>query len=418
MMAKAMDGKTVVILGGGVGGLVAANELRRRLSNNHRVCLVEKSARHAFAPSFLWLMVGDREPAGISRNIQQLVRPGVELVQAEALAIDLDRRKVETSVGSLDYDYLIVALGAELVPKQVPGLAEGAETFYTFEGSVGLRDRLRDFSGGKVAIVIAGLPYKCPGAPPEAAMLIAHFFERRRLREKVEIHLFTPESQPMPVAGPELGASVRQMLEGKGIVLHPLHKLARVDPEARLLYFQGQEAVTYDLLVAVPPHRGPLLAGEAGLANEAGWVPVDRATLTTKHENVYAVGDATTVPLPGRWKSDVPLMLPKAGVFAHAQAEVAARRIAGRIAGMEPRDVFCGDGYCMLEAGEDMAGFAYGNFFAEPSPQVQLRKLGWTWHLGKVLFEQWWLAPFGLKRSSLGLGLKWGARALRIPVVI
>jgi hypothetical protein len=98
--------------------------------------------------------------------------------------------------------------------------------------------------------------------------------------------------------------------------------------------------------------------------------------LQTPHENVYALGDATTIAIPGRWKADVPMMLPKAGVFAHAQAEVVARRIAAEVAGATVKAVFCGDGYCMLEAGEDLAGFAYGNFFAEPAPQIQLRQMG------------------------------------------
>jgi sulfide:quinone oxidoreductase len=111
-------------------------------------------------------------------------------------------------------------------------------------------------------------------------------------------------------------------------------------------------------------------------------------------------------------------MLPKAGVFAHAQAHVVARRIAAEVAGTEPNDVFCGDGYCMLEAGEDLAGFAYGDFFAEPTPQVRLRKIGKVWHLGKVLFEHWWLAPFGLRRELLRIGLTVGATAMRIPVVL
>ncbi|MBI5031881.1 MAG: NAD(P)/FAD-dependent oxidoreductase [Chloroflexi bacterium] len=412
-----MSGKTVLILGGGVGGLVAANELRQRLPREHRIVLVEKNAQHTFAPSFLWLMTGDRQPARITREVRQLVRPGVEVVIDSARAIDLASQRVETSAQTLNYDYLIVALGAELAPEAIPGL-DTVHTFYTFEGAGKLRDALRTFNSGQVAVVVSALPYKCPGAPHEGAMLIADSFRRRGIRDKVQVHLFTPEPQPMPVAGPTLGDAVKQMLAGKGVVFHPLHKLTAVNPTKCELAFDGKEPFKYDLLVAIPPHRGPQLVREAGLTNEAGWIPVDRATLRTKYENVHALGDVTAISIPGRWKPDVPMMLPKAGVFAHAQAQVVARRIAAEIMGAPAKETFCGEGYCMLEAGEDLAGFAFGNFFGEPSPQVKLRQMGRAWHWGKVLFEQWWLAPQGLKRETLRLALTLGSKGLGIPSVI
>jgi sulfide:quinone oxidoreductase len=413
-----MTGKTILILGGGVGGLVAVNELRRLLPTEHRVVLIEKNARHAFAPSFLWLMTGDRRPEKISRDVRHLVRPGVELIMAEAQALDPANRRVQTSAQTLNYDYLIVALGAELAPEAIPGLADAAHTYYTLDGAAKLRDVLQTFGGGKVAVVVSSLPYKCPGAPHEGAMLIADTLHKRGLRDKVEVHLFTPEPQPMPVAGPALGEAVTQMLARMQVVFHPLHKLAAVDAASRQLSFEGREPFNYDLFVAIPPHRGPRLVREAGLANEAGWVPVDRATLKTRHENVYALGDVTVIPIPGRWKPDVPLMLPKAGVFAHAQAEVVARRIAAEIAGAGAQSEFAGVGYCMLEAGESLAGFAFGDFFAEPSPRIELRQLGKTWHLGKVLLEQWWLAPYGPGREALRLALTLGGRGLGIPIVV
>jgi sulfide:quinone oxidoreductase len=111
-------------------------------------------------------------------------------------------------------------------------------------------------------------------------------------------------------------------------------------------------------------------------------------------------------------------MLPKAGVFAHAQAEVVATRIAASILKRSPEQTFCGDGYCMLEAGGDLAGFAYGNFFAEPTPEVHLKRVGRAWHLGKVLLEKWWLAPHGLRRTTLETVLRLGGRAYGIPIVL
>ncbi|MBL7960674.1 NAD(P)/FAD-dependent oxidoreductase [bacterium] len=411
-----MEGKTVLILGGGVGGLVAASELRRLLPSGHRIILIEKNPVHAFSPSFLWLMTGERQPDKIAKPIQTLVRPGVEVIHAEAMNVDIANHTVIAAEGSFSYDYMVIALGAEPAPEIVPGLAQAAYSFYTFEETKRLQQALAQFNGGKVAVVVCSVPYKCPGAPHEGAMLIADYFRRRGLRDKVDIHLYTPEPQPMPVAGPQLGEAVKQMLASKGVSFHSLHKLKSVDGHERQLIFEGNEPITYDMLIAIPPHRAPKIAREAGLVNETGWIPVDRLTLKTIFENVYAIGDISSIRIPGRWKPDVPMLLPKAGVFAHLHAEVVAERIADEINGKVPTAEFCGPGYCMLEAGEGLAGFAFGDFFAEPSPKLELRNLGRVWHFGKVLFEKWWLSPFGIKRSILRQIINMGGRLLKIPV--
>ena len=413
-----MNNKTVVILGGGVGGLVTANELRHKLPHNHKIILLEKKTDHAFAPSFPLLMTGDRNPEKIIKPVSKMVRAGVEILHVEVTGIDISNRRVVTSSGTLTYDYLVVALGAELAPELIPGLKESAFSFYTFEETKRLQPALAQFGGGAISIVVCSVPYKCPGAPHEAAMLVADYFRRRGLRDKVDVHLYTPEPQPMPVAGPELGEAIRQMLTSKSISFHPLHKIVSVNPQAHEISFDGKEPVHYDLLIAIPPHRAPRIVRDTGLLNEAGWIPVDRSTLKTKSENVYAIGDITAIAIPGRWKPDMPMMLPKAGVFAHAQAEIVAQRIADEISGRAPEAQFRGIGYCTLEAGEGRAGFAFGDFFGEPAPKLELRNIGRTWHLSKVLFEQWWLAPFGLRKYLLRQAMELGAKVKGVPDLV
>ncbi len=412
-----MTGKTILILGGGMGGIVAANELRKLLPQEHRIVLVEKDRHHAFAPSFPWLMSGVRKPQQVVRDMSRMVSRGVEVVVERAEAIDPENRKVTTSTRILAYDYLIVAVGAELAPEMIPGLAEAAQTYFTLDGAIRLHDTLQHFGGGTVAVLVCSIPYKCPAAPHEGAMLIANLLNRRGLTKNVNIHLFTPEPQPMPVAGPALGTAVKEMLEARKIGFHPLHKLLSVNASAKELLFEGKSPFKFDLLVAIPPHRGHRIVREAGLTNEAGWVPADRKTLATQHEKVYAIGDATAVVIPGRWKPDVPMLLPKAGVFAHSQAQVVARSIATEISGSGRRPDFLGEGYCALECGEGRAAFAFGDFFAEPNPAIHLRQPGRKWRLGKVLFEQYWLAQ-GVKREALRRGVNLGARAFGVPALL
>jgi sulfide:quinone oxidoreductase len=418
MGSERLQGKRILILGGGVGGIVTANTLGKLLPAAHQIILVEKNAIHDFAPSFLWLMHGTRQLADIRRPLKSLLHPRVEVLQAEAKAIDTSAQRVVTNSKDLDYDILIIALGADLAPETVPGLAQSAHTYYTLEGAERLGHALKSFDGGRVALVVAATPYKCPGAPHEGAMLMADVFQRRGVRQKADLHLFTPEPQPMPVAGPELGKAVMALLESKSIFFHPLHKLASVHAASRELLFEGKESFRYDLLVAIPPHRAPRVILDSGLADKSGWISVDRQSMKTINENIYAIGDVTAIPIPGRWRPDVPLMLPKAGVFAHAQAHVVAHRVAAEIAGTNARHQFGGEGYCMLEAGEDLAGFAFGDFFAEPSPDVRLKEVGRAWHLGKIMFEKWWLSGPGMRHDLLGLAIKAGAKTYGVPAVL
>lgn len=340
-----MAGKTVLILGGGVGGLVAANELRRKLHREHRIVLVDRKTQHVFAPSFLWLMLGWRDPSRISQDLSLLKRKGIKYVNAEVLEIDLGKRLVKTSDQDLSYDYLIVALGAELHPKAIPGLSEAGYNLYCLKGVITLRDALKEFSGGTAAVVVSALPFKCPAAPYEAALLLDYAFRRRGIRDRVDLKIFTPEPLPMPVAGPIVGGAVKQMVEARGIGFHPQWKLISVDPEKREITFENGQKARFDLLIAIPPHRSPEVVQKAGLTDGTGWIPVDKGTLKTQHENVYALGDVTAIRLPGRYKPDVPLMLPKAGVFAHYQAEAVAQNIVAEIQGRTPPVAFDGKGW-------------------------------------------------------------------------
>lgn len=400
-------GKTIVIIGGGTGGIVLANELRRKLAPRHRIIVIERTETHAFAPSFLWLMVGQRQRDAITRPLRRMLSRGVDLIIGEAREIDTSRRLVEIGSEAIAYDWLVLASGTEMQFD----LAD-AETFFTLDGADRLCTKLREFRGGAVAVVVAATPYKCPGAPAEGAMLIRDFLRQKGVSARVD--LYTPEPAPMAAAGPQLGEAVRGMLAARDVGYHANHVVLR--EHGGVITFDSREPVSADLVVTVPRHTPPAIVKTAGIANENGWAAVDSRTLASKDPSIFAIGDCASIPLPGRWKPDVPLLLPKAGVFAHAQALALAGRIEALVKGTANRPEFCGDGFCMLEAGEHVAGFAHGDFYATPAPSVHLRDIGRSWHAGKVLFEKWWLAEPGLWKDALAMLLRNGGRLAGVPV--
>lgn len=404
-----MTGRTVLVLGGGVGGLTAANELRRLLGPEHRVVLVDREHDHLFAPSLLWLMVGDRRRAQVTRRLRSLTDRGVEVIQAEVSRIDPEHRTIVAGGQELTYDALVVALGAQLAPTTFPGYAEAAQDFFDLGGATALAEALRSFNGGRVVVAVTSLPYKCPAAPYEAALLIEDALRRRGVRERSEVVVFTPEPQPMPVAGAVLGAAVSKLLDERGVRLHPNRTLASIDVRARDLVFNDDAREPFDLLAAVPPHRSPDVVRASPLANENGWIPVDARTLRTRFDGVYAIGDVTTIMLANGKP------LPKAGVFAHAEARAVASEIAAAF-GRGAVAPFDGKGYCWVELGGGRAAFAEGDFYASPAPAIRLRAPATRWHWGKVLFERSWIGG-GLERGLARVGLRMGARAMGIDVV-
>jgi sulfide:quinone oxidoreductase len=380
-----MSGKTVLILGGGVGGLVAADRLRRALPRDHRVVLIERERQHLFQPSLLWVAVGDRRPEQIQRPLDRLARKGVELVTATVEALDPARRVVTAGGREYTGDAVIVALGAELVPETIPGLADGGHDLYTLRGASAIFSALKSFRGGRVAVLTAAPAYKCPAAPYEAAMLVEAWLRSHGQRAATELDFYAAEPGPMSVAGPAVSAAVRQMVESRGIRYHPEHQLVSVDSNARTLAFANGTTAGYDLLIYIPQHRAPAVVRQSGLAPEGGWVAVNRGSFETTVPGVHAIGDVTTIPLA------MGKPLPKAGVFAHGEAEVVAANIAALWTGSGARRTFDGHGECFVETGDGRAGFGTGNFYAEPVPQIILKAPNRFWHWGKVLFEWKWL---------------------------
>lgn len=379
-----MAERAVLVLGGGIGGVVAAGTLRRILPAGHRVVMVERSDRHVFWPSLPWLMTGTRKPEDVQRDLSPLAQRGIEIVYGDVTAFDPMTQVAAVGDQRIKADATVVSLGADLVPGLVPGLSEGGYNVFSLVGAERFHESLRELRQGHVVVLVSAIPFKCPAAPYEIAFLIDHYLRKNGRRDAVEVSVYTAEDTPMAVAGASVSNAVVDFLRQRQIPYHPGAGVVSVDALSRRLRFTSGEEADYTLLAFVPPHAVPPVLIGAGLAKRGGWVTVDPETCETPFRNVFAIGDATGVPLT------MGKPLPKAGVFAHAQAEAVAHTIASRLLGQGAERRFDGNGECFLELGDGKAAFARGNFYAQPTPNVRLYRPGRHWHAGKVALERMW----------------------------
>jgi sulfide:quinone oxidoreductase len=355
--------KRILILGAGFGGLAAATELRKSLEPNHRVIVVDRKKSFMMGLVKLWILEGSRRLEESQTPLDGLNTKGIEYLNDEVTRIDLASKRVQAKDhGWLEYDYLIVALGAELVPDKIAGFVGRGHNLYDAQAVPELREKLLALKRGKVAVTIMGMPYKCPPAPYEASMLIDSMLTRHGTRNNIEIDIYAPAPIALPVAGPQISANVVEIVSQRGIHFHPSHKLKSVT-DGKLEFENGNKA-DYDVLVGIPPHRVPEVVRSSGLA-EGDWVAIDKNTMKTRFKNVFAIGDVTEIKVGA-------LALPKAGIFAEEQAKVAARQIIDEISGRPAIATFAGQGYCFMDVGNRRAGFLEGDFFNPAGPTLRL----------------------------------------------
>lgn len=355
--------KRTVILGAGFGGIKVAHELQRRLGGEHDIVLVDRRRHFLMGLRKLWALVDHGSVAEGSRSRTLLNDRGIRFLQRNVTAIDPAERRIVTEQESLDADYMVVALGAEPRADLVPGLAEQAHNAWSLDAVPALGQALGAFDGGRIAIVIAGGPYKCPPAPYECAMLLDDHLRERGVRDRTELLVTTFQPMLLPNAGKDGSVWLGEQLDERGITWQVGQRVQRVEP-GKVVYQDGD--LEANILIGVPPHRPPAVVQESGLTGDGEWVPVDRGTFATPHPGVYAIGDLTQIELANG------LPLPKAGLFAERQGERVALDIVADVRGGPPPAPFDGQGYCFIETGKSEATLVQGEFYAEPEPKVVL----------------------------------------------
>ncbi len=380
----------ILILGGGVGGTLTANLLAKQLRRDLKtggvsLTVVDETGQHTYQPGFMYIAMGGERAENLERPERGLLDSRVSLVVGQVERVDETDRIVHLRDGQrLGYDQLVLATGSRIVPEAIEHFDTQAHHFYSAAAALRLRTALDAFKGGKIVIGIAGMPYKCPPAPLEVAFLIEAELRERGLRDASEIHFCSPIGRAFTIES--VSEMATPILAQKGIELHTFFNVETIDPERRAVQSLEGEDLPYDLLILVPPHKGQQFLIDSGLAPApGGWLPTDRASLQVGgRPNVYALGDATDLPLS------------KAGSTAHFEAPVVAERIAAAVLDrpLDPKHTdYTGKVMCFFEVGDGKGTLLQFDYTHPPKPP----KPNQLWHLGKVVFNKtyWHTVPKG-----------------------
>jgi len=373
--------KQILILGAGFGGLTAANILRKNLSNVHKITVIDKNKSFMMGLVNLWILYGTRKLQDSFIPLANLLNKDIEFINDEIVGINFTQSSISTKFsGKFDYDYLIISLGSDLAPEKIDGFIEhGGFNLYDAQQIPELRQKILSLNKGKIAICIADIPYKCPPAPYEASMLIHDLLVKNGTRDQIDIDFYAPPVLALPVAGPDVSQRLVMLLNMNNINFHPLHKVKKVSND--MIKFENGNNEKFDLLIVTPPHKVPTVIRKCEITKDWDWIRVDKFTLKTMYDNVFAIGDVTEIVLGGM------VTIPKAGIFAEAQAKVVAQEIIDQITNTKTNSKFDGKGFCFMEVGSNEAGYIEVDLYSE-DPYTQLHPPSRESYRKKLEFEE------------------------------
>ena len=356
----------ILIVGGGMGGTILANNLARRLRSELKngkasITMLSATDKHMYQPGLLYVAVGKMNPSELYRDQVSLLEPSIEFKVDPVTEFNLDDNNVKTQSGTTyNYDVIVIATGSRTYAEGTPGLNEYAEQFYTEADAVKMHKRLQEFEGGKVVIAV-GVPHKCPMAPLEITFMLVDYFKQRGIWDKVQLHYTYPIGRTHSLEPVAKWATPE--FERLGITYETLFNMKEVTADA-VISEEGSEE-PYDLLITVPAHKGMQVIEDSGLG-AGGFIPTDRQRLNMEgRDNAFVIGDTTNLPIS------------KAGSTAHFEAEALAENIAAMATiGTATRD-YDGKVFCFIEAGDGKATYAMFNYQNPPDPKAPTAGIHW-----------------------------------------
>lgn len=382
--------KNVLILGAGTAGTMMANHLSHELNGQeYHIRIIDERLKHYYQPGYLFLPFDIYEPQDIVKNIDEFIPKQVELIRSKIDKIHPKENFIILEGGKeIKYDILIIATGACIAPEEIEGMNgklwhHSVFDFYTYEGALALRNRLRTWDGGKLVVHITEMPIKCPVAPLEFAFLADSFFKHKKMRDKVEITYVTPLSGAF--TKPKATQALDHLLHDKNIHIETDFAIEHIDNDKHVMVDYGGKEIPFDLLVTVPTNKGDDVIARSGMGDELNYVPTNKATLQSKdYENIFVLGDASNIPAS------------KAGSVAHFEAEILTENILRYIKGEPLKAEFDGHANCFVETGNGKALLIDFNYTHEPVEgtfpfpgigPLRLLKESRINHMGKLAFK-------------------------------
>jgi sulfide:quinone oxidoreductase len=374
----------ILIIGGGMGGTILANNLARRLKHEIKhgkvhITMLSASDQHMYQPGLLYVCVGRMAPDELYREQASLLEPEIEFHVDPVEEFHLDQNSVKTKSGkTYDYDALVISTGSRAAPEAVPGLAEHSVNCYTEQNALEMWRQVKNFKGGKVGIVV-GVPHKCPMIPLEVTFVLHDYFKEKGIADQVEFHYTYPIGRLHSLE--PVGKWAEGEFANMGINTTTLFNMKEVDGSGKVVHSEEGETVEYDLLISVPPHRGMEVIEKNGLGAN-GFIPTDRHSLKMEgQDNIYVIGDTTNLPIS------------KAGSTAHFEAEALAENLAALVKLGEPVRDYDGKVFCFIEAGKDRATYAMFDYGHPPAPKAPNKAVHWF----KMAYNQlYWASARGL----------------------
>lgn len=366
----------VLILGGGFGGVVAAEHLAKRLGNEHQITLISRNRNFVFYPALVRLAFGRCEESDVSFDLRQaMLDRRVNFIEAEIAHIDPLAKKVTIAHGEVEgkvpYDYLIFALGRRLATERITGFFEHAHHLLNVDKAIQFGKAISKFHEGHAVIG------QCEGARLsvpvyETAFALARRLEERGERERVKITIVTPDGVDATL-GERANTALNKAIAAHGIELvrnFPIRTITRDS-----VFTREGDTIKFDLLMLVPPFSGASAASYTGSTDASGYLLVDRTMKVIGHEGIYAVGDC--VNFDG----------PKMGHMAVRQAEVAATNLVAEIDGREPLARYSHEMRLIIEEPGGDSIYLHKDVWAD-EPELVREGRFWSW--AKRVQQRYW----------------------------